>query len=67
MEQADAGIFVLDLAHIGAVVGEKGNASARHRRIDIKAAGPTRINRPAQHQVDHGAVAVERRRTPQRK
>ena len=31
LEQPDAGIFVFDLAHVGAVVGEEGDAGARHR------------------------------------
>jgi hypothetical protein len=67
LEQADARIFVLEPAHLGAVVGEKGDAGARHRGVDIEAAAPARINRAAEHEIDHGAVAVERRRPPQRK
>ena len=39
----------------------------RHGGIDIEAAAPARIDRAAEHQIDHGAVAVERRGAPQRK
>jgi hypothetical protein len=67
LKKADAGILVFDLAHADAVVGEKIDAGARRRRVDVKPATPAWINGAAQHEIDHGAIAVERRRSPQRK
>ena len=67
LKQADAGIFVFDVAHVGAVVAKVGDRRARHVGGDVKAAVPAGIDRAGELKIDHGAVAVERRRAPQRK
>ena len=59
LKQADAGIFVLDIADVGAIVAQKSNAGPRRVRGNVIPTGPPRIDRAAEHEIDHGAVSVK--------